>query len=182
MPVWLYIPFVMFVMVGVVNAVNLTDGLDGLATTVTIIVSLFFIGAAHVFNQLGAQSFASAMLGALLGFLIYNHYPAKVFMGDTGSLFLGASVALLAIDMGLHIYLIIVGFIYFAETLSVILQTSYFKYTKKKYGEGKRIFKMSPLHHHFEMCGWSEKKVVAVFASVTLILCIIAFWSVYRLG
>jgi phospho-N-acetylmuramoyl-pentapeptide-transferase len=182
MPVWLYIPFVMFVMVGVVNAVNLTDGLDGLATTVTIIVSLFFIGAAHVFNQLGAQSFASAMLGALLGFLIYNHYPAKVFMGDTGSLFLGASVALLAIDMGLHIYLIIVGFIYFAETLSVILQTSYFKYTKKKYGEGKRIFKMSPLHHHFEMCGWSEKKVVTVFAGVTLILCIIAFWSVYRLG
>lgn len=181
MPIWLYIPFVMFIMVGVVNAVNLTDGLDGLAATVTVIVSLFFVLAAWIFEEIGVRYLAAAMMGALIGFLIYNKYPAKVFMGDTGSLFLGASVALLAIDMGLHIYLIIVGFIYFAETLSVILQTAYFKYTKKKYGEGRRIFKMSPLHHHFEMCGWSEKKIVGVFSSVTFILCAIAFVLIFVL-
>lgn len=182
MPIWLYIPFVMFIMVGVVNAVNLTDGLDGLASSVTIVVSLFFMASAAIFASMGVYYLAAAVIGALIGFLIYNKYPAKVFMGDTGSLFLGAVVALMAIDMRLHIYLIIVGFIYFAETLSVILQTAYFKYTRKKYGEGRRMFKMAPLHHHFEMCGWSEKKIVGVFVLTALILCAIAFWSILGLG
>lgn len=175
MPIWLYIPFVMFVMVGVVNAVNLTDGLDGLASSVTVVVSLFFLVMTATVKEAGIMYLSAAMAGALIGFLVYNKYPAKVFMGDTGSLFLGAAVALMAIDMGFHIYLIPVGFVYFAETLSVILQTSYFKYTKKKYGEGRRIFKMSPLHHHFEMCGWSEKKIVAVFTLTTLVLCVLTY-------
>ncbi len=175
MPIWLYIPFVMFVMIGVVNAVNLTDGLDGLASSVTVVVSLFFLLMTAMVKETGIMYLSASIAGALLAFLVYNKYPAKVFMGDTGSLFLGAAVALMAIDMGFHIYLIPVGFVYFAETLSVILQTSYFKYTKKKYGEGRRIFKMSPLHHHFEMCGWSEKKIVGVFTLVTLVLCALTY-------
>lgn len=180
LPVWLYIPFVMFVVVGTVNAVNLTDGLDGLASSITVVTSLFF--AVYAFfcmkaAELGVSIFATAITGGLLGFLIFNKYPAKVFMGDTGSLFLGGAVALMAVDMNMHIYLIIVGFVYFAETLSVILQTGYFKYTKKKYGEGRRIFKMTPIHHHFEMLGWKETKIVRVFSAVTLILCIISLFA-----
>ena len=177
-PMLLYIPFIMFVMVGVVNALNLTDGLDGLAASVTFVVSVFFMLAAFIaFNsaETGVSFFAAAMAGGLLAFLIYNKYPAKVFMGDTGSLFLGAAVALMGIDMKMEIFLIPVGFVYFAETLSVIMQTSYFKYTKKKYGEGRRIFKMTPIHHHFEMCGWQEKKIVRVFTLVTVLLCILAW-------
>lgn len=179
MPIWIYIPFVMFVIVGVVNAVNLTDGLDGLATSITAIAALFFIIVSYVvFNEYGVTIFSAALMGGLLGFLWYNKYPAKVFMGDTGSLFLGAAVALTAIDLEMPIHLILIGFVYFAETLSVILQTAYFKYTKKKYGEGRRIFKMSPIHHHFEMCGWKEKKIVAVFAGVTVVMCIIAYMAI----
>ena len=113
-----------------------------------------------------------AIVGGLMAFLIFNSYPAKVFMGDTGSLFLGASVALMAIDLKMPIHLILICFVYFMETLSVIMQTAYFKYTKKKYGEGRRIFKMSPIHHHFELCGWSETRIVAVFSTVTMLLCI----------
>ncbi|MCD8390219.1 MAG: phospho-N-acetylmuramoyl-pentapeptide-transferase [Firmicutes bacterium] len=174
-PMWLYIPIVMFIVVGAVNAVNLTDGLDGLASSVTVVVTLFFALAAYlIFNELGDAMFAAAVMGGLIGFLIYNHYPAKVFMGDTGSLFLGAVAAFLSIDLGLHLFLIIVGFVYIAETLSVIMQTMYFKYTKKKYGEGRRIFKMTPIHHHFEMCGWKETKIVTVFTLVTALLCIVA--------
>lgn len=177
-PMWLYIPFVMFVVVGTVNAVNLTDGLDGLASSVTVVTALFF--AAYAFfrttvPELGVSIFAMALVGGLLGFLLFNHYPAKVFMGDTGSLFLGAAVALMAVDMNMHLYLVIVGFVYFAETLSVIIQTSYFKYTKKKYGEGRRVFKMTPIHHHFEMKNWKETKIVSVFTITTLCLCAIAF-------
>lgn len=182
MPIWLYIPFVMFVMIGVVNAVNLTDGLDGLASSVTAVVSLFFLLMTATVKETGIMYFSAAIAGALLAFLAYNRYPARVFMGDTGSLFLGAAVALMAIDMGFHIYLIPVGFVYFAETLSVILQTSYFKYTKKKYGEGRRIFKMSPLHHHFEMCGWSEKKIVRVFTLVTFVLCALTYLFTIYIG
>ncbi len=179
MPVWLYIPFVIFLVCAVVNAVNLTDGLDGLASSITVVVSAFFAAAAFIaFGEYGISSLAAAVFGALLGFLIYNKYPARVFMGDTGSLFLGAIVVLMAIDTGMHFFLIIVGFVYLAETLSVIIQTSYFKYTKKKYGEGKRIFKMSPLHHHFEMCGWNEVKIVTVFTVVTIILCVIAYLAI----
>lgn len=178
LPVWLYIPFVMFVMVGVVNAVNLTDGLDGLASSVTVVAGAFFACAAFIaFNSegIGISYFSASLVGGLLAFLIYNKYPAKVFMGDTGSLFLGAAVALMGIDLKMEIFLIPVGFVYFTETLSVIIQTSYFKYTKKKYGEGKRVFKMTPIHHHFEMCGWSEKKIVGVFTLVTVVLCIAAW-------
>ena len=178
LPIWIYIPFVMFVMVGVVNAVNLTDGLDGLASSVTLVEAAFFTLAAFLcFKETGVSMFAAALMGGMAGFLIFNHYPAKVFMGDTGSLFLGGAVALMAIDMGIEIFLIIVGFVYFAETLSVIIQTSYFKFTKKKYGEGRRVFKMTPIHHHFEMCGWNEKKIVAVFSGVTLVLCAIMLMS-----
>ena len=180
LPLWLYIPFVMFVVVGTVNAVNLTDGLDGLASSVTVVSSIFFAAYAYFRvapQQTGISIFAMAIAGGLLGFLIFNRYPAKVFMGDTGSLFLGGAIALIAADLNMHLYLIIVGFVYFAETLSVILQTSYFKFTKKKYGEGRRIFKMTPIHHHFEMSGWSEKKIVSVFSLVTLVLCIVSFFA-----
>lgn len=176
MPMWLYIPFVIFVIVGVVNAVNLTDGLDGLAATITAVVAFSVsIFAYVIFNIEGTSVFGAALLGGMIGFLIFNKYPAKVFMGDTGSLFLGAAVALTAIDLKIEIYLILIGFVYFSETLSVIIQTGYFKYTKKKYGEGRRVFKMTPIHHHFEMCGWNEKKIVRVFALVTVLLCYIAW-------
>ena len=180
MPLWLYIPFIMFVIVGVVNAVNLTDGLDGLASSITAVVALFFMLAAYmIFSETGVTVFAAALLGGLLAFLCYNKYPAKVFMGDTGSLFLGASVALMAIDLKMTIFLIIVGFVYFMETLSVIMQTTYFKITKKKYGEGRRIFKMTPIHHHFEMSGWSERKIVIIFTLATAILCVIAWLGTF---
>lgn len=171
LPVWIYIPFIMFVMVGVVNAVNLTDGLDGLAASVTLVVALFFTVVGIMTEGSNISAFAAAIAGGMAGFLIYNHHPAKVFMGDTGSLFLGGAIAIMAIDTHLEFFLIIAGFVYFAETLSVIIQTSYFKYTKRKYGEGRRVFKMTPIHHHFEMCKWSEKKIVLVFSLTTLVLC-----------
>ena len=173
-PLWLYIPFVMFVVVGTVNAVNLTDGLDGLASSVTVVVALFFaVYSFFIKDEVGVSVFSMAIVGGLLAFLIFNKFPAKVFMGDTGSLFLGGAISLIAADMNMHLYLIIVGFVYFAETLSVILQTSYFKYTKKKYGEGKRIFKMTPIHHHFEQGGWPEPRVMARFWIITLVLVLI---------
>ena len=176
LPMWIYIPFVLFVVVGVVNAVNLTDGLDGLATGVTFVVGLFFALLSFVkYTALGDTLFAAALVGGMLGFFIFNHHPAKVFMGDTGSLFLGAAVALMGIDLGIPVFLIIIGFVYFGETLSVIIQTSYFKYTKKKYGEGRRVFKMTPIHHHFEMCGWNEWQIVGAFTGVTALLCAITF-------
>ncbi len=172
MPVWLYWVFALFVIVGTVNAVNLTDGLDGLATSVTIVVGAFFVAASIALSHLGCYFLSASLIGGLLGFLIYNKYPAKVFMGDTGSLFLGGLVAAMAIGMDMPIFIIIAGFVYFMETLSVIIQVTSFKLT------GKRVFKMSPIHHHFEMCGWSEKKIVAVFSAVTLILCIAAFCGI----
>ena len=169
-----YLIFAAFVIVGTVNAVNITDGLDGLSTSVTIPVAVFFTVMAVVwpgFAQLG--TFSAAMVGGLAGFLLYNHYPAKVFMGDTGSLFLGGAVAALAFAYDMPLVLILVGFVYICETLSDIIQVSYFKLT-----HGKRVFKMAPLHHHFEMCGWSEKKVVAVFATVSLLFCLLAVVAV----
>ena len=163
-------------MIAFSNAVNLTDGLDGLASSITTIVGIFFMLVSYiVFKEYGVTVFSAALIGGLIGFLWYNKYPAKVFMGDTGSLFLGASVAL---DLKMPIHLILIGFVYFMETLSVIMQTAYFKYTKKKYGEGRRIFKMSPIHHHFEMCGWKEKKIVAVFTLVTVITCAVAYFAI----
>lgn len=169
-----YLIFAAFVIVGTVNAVNITDGLDGLSTSVTIPVAVFFTVMAVVwpgFAQLG--TFSAAMVGGLAGFLLYNHYPAKVFMGDTGSLFLGGAVAALAFAYDMPLILILVGFVYICETLSDIIQVAYFKLT-----HGKRIFKMAPLHHHFEMCGWSEKKVVAVFTTVSLLFCLLAVVAV----
>ena len=174
LPWTVYLIFAAFVIVGTVNAVNITDGLDGLSSSVTLPVAVFFAVMAVVwpgFAQLG--TFAAAMAGGLCGFLLYNHYPARVFMGDTGSLFLGGAVAALAFAYDMPLVLILVGFVYICETLSDIIQVSYFKLT-----HGKRVFKMAPLHHHFEMCGWSEKKVVAVFATMSLIFCLLAVVAV----
>ena len=170
MPVWLYIIFALFVVTGTVNAVNLTDGLDGLATCVTIPISLFFAFCAYGQGEIGIFSFGLAVAGGLFGFLLFNRYPAKVFMGDTGSLFLGGAVVVMAIALKMHLYLVIAGFIYFAEALSVILQVASFKLT------GKRIFKMSPIHHHFEQCGWREVKIVTVFSAITVLLCAVAYF------
>ena len=171
-PWFVYLPCAIFVIVGAVNAVNLTDGIDGLAASVTAVVALFFSG---VFLALGDSSavFSAGLFGALLGFLLYNKNPARVFMGDTGSLFLGGAVCGMAFACDLPLILVPVGIIYIAETLSDIIQVTYFKMT-----HGKRIFKMAPLHHHFEMCGWSEKKVVAVFALVSLLFCALALAGV----
>lgn len=169
-----YLIFAAFVIVGTVNAVNITDGLDGLSSSVTLPVALFFAVMGAVwggFTQLGV--FAGAMFGGLLGFLYYNHYPAKVFMGDTGSLFLGGAIAALAFAYDMPLILLLVGFVYLCETLSDIIQVAYFKAT-----HGKRIFKMAPLHHHFEMCGWNEKKIVAVFTAVSALMCLLAYWGV----
>ena len=170
---WLFIPFTVFVMIGVTNSVNLTDGLDGLATSVTIVVLLFFAAVSPPDGwYLGVSSFAGerlaslGLIGGLLGFLLFNKNPAKVFMGDTGSLFLGGAVVSIAIMLQMPLFLIIVGFVYLAETLSVIIQVISFKTL------GRRVFKMSPLHHHFEMVGWSERKVVLTFTLVTVVLCV----------
>ncbi|MBQ9737795.1 MAG: phospho-N-acetylmuramoyl-pentapeptide-transferase, partial [Clostridia bacterium] len=167
----LYIPFIIVVMLAAVNSVNLTDGLDGLAGTVTLVVSVFYLVVSNIEGVPAVATFAAALIGGILGFLLYNKFPARVFMGDTGSLFLGGAIASMAIFMKNPVTLLIVGFVYVAEALSVIIQVAYFKKT------GKRIFKMSPIHHHFEMCGWSEYKIVLVFAAVTALLCIIGFWA-----
>ncbi len=156
-------------MVGTVNSVNLTDGLDGLAAGVTVLVTVFFMFAAKAMGS-GIFPVAGAAVGALLGFLLFNAYPARVFMGDTGSLALGGFIASMAVLMKMPIILIIVGFIYVCESLSVIIQVLYFKVT-----HGKRIFKMAPLHHHFEQCGWKETKVVTLFYVITSICCLVGF-------
>ncbi len=167
-----FIPLSVLVILATVNSVNLTDGLDGLATSITIVVALFYLLFAE-FGEFPNQTvalFAAVLVGSLLGFLIYNKYPAKVFMGDTGSLFLGGAISGMAILLEQPLALIIVGIVYVVESLSVILQVISFKTT------GKRIFKMSPIHHHFEMCGWKETKIVAVFTGVTLIVCALMFF------
>lgn len=171
MPWWLYIVFILFVVTGTVNAVNLTDGLDGLATSITAVVSVFFAVAALLVSDFSTHYFALALLGGMIGFLFFNKHPAKVFMGDTGSLFIGGVISVMAVGMKMPLILVIAGFVYLFEALSVIIQVASFKLT------GKRVFKMSPIHHHFEMCGWRETKIVAVFTLVTFILCIIAFFS-----
>ncbi len=174
LPWVVYMIFAAFVIIGTVNAVNITDGIDGLSSSVTVPVAVFFAvlgGMWQGFGQLGV--FAGGLVGGLLGFLCYNHYPAKVFMGDTGSLFLGGAVAALAFAYDMPLILLLVGFVYLCETLSDIIQVTYFKLT-----HGKRIFKMAPLHHHFEMCGWKETKVVAVFAAVSALFCVLAYLGV----
>lgn len=172
LPWWLYIVLILLVVTGTVNAVNLTDGLDGLATSITSVVTLFFAISAVLFCDRISAVFAMAILGGCLGFLIFNRHPAKVFMGDTGSLFLGGAISVLAIGLEMPLILVIAGFVYLFEALSVIIQVTSFKLT------GKRVFKMSPIHHHFEMCGWREVKIVAVFTSVTVVLCIISVFAV----
>ena len=169
----LYMVFAAFVVVGTVNAVNITDGLDGLSTSVTIPVALFFISVATWWGYTQLGIFAAALLGGLLAFLLFNAHPAKVFMGDTGSLLLGGAVAGMAFAFDLPLILILVGIVYIIETMSDILQVGYFKLT-----HGKRIFKMAPIHHHFEMCGWNETKIVAVFTAVSAIFCALALFGV----
>ena len=169
----LYMVFAAFVIVGTVNAVNITDGLDGLSTSVSIPVALFFVSAATWWGYIQPGIFAAALLGGLLAFLLFNAHPAKVFMGDTGSLFLGGAVAGMAFAFDMPLILLLVGMIYIIETLSDILQIGYFKLT-----HGKRIFKMAPIHHHFEMCGWSEIKIVTVFTAVSTLFCVLALFGV----
>ena len=163
----LFVIMLFFVFLGTVNGVNFTDGLDGLASSVTIVVATFFTVVA-VGTQNGIAPITCAVIGSLLGFLMYNVYPAKVFMGDTGSLALGGFVAAAAYMLKMPVFIPIIGFIYLFEIISVMMQVSYFKLTK-----GKRIFKMAPVHHHFELCGWSETRVVAVFSCVTALLCLV---------
>ena len=170
----LYIPFMMIFIIGTVNAVNLTDGLDGLASGVTLIVSTFFMIFAVSLSNSDVAILAAATAGACLGFLAFNSYPAKVFMGDTGSMALGGAVVAFATLTNSPLLIVIVGFIYLAEALSVMLQVSYFKLT-----HGKRIFKMAPLHHHFEQCGWPETRVVFIFWIATIVLCWIGVLAVF---
>ena len=167
----LYIIFAAFVIVGADNAVNLTDGIDGLAAGVTLPVAIFFVAVGIARQDAGVMIFAAALAGGLAAFLIFNFNPAKVFMGDTGSLFLGGAVAGLAFACDMPLILLLVGLIYIIETLSVILQVTYFKISG-----GKRLFKMAPIHHHFEMCGWGEKKIVLVFSGITVLLCLLAYY------
>lgn len=168
---FLAIPLMFIVIIGTVNGVNFTDGLDGLASSVTVLVATFFTVVA-IGTKSGIEPVTCAVVGALLGFLLFNVYPASVFMGDTGSLALGGFVASTAYMLQMPFFIVIVGMIYLVEVLSVMIQVTYFKKTG-----GKRIFKMAPIHHHFELCGWSETRVVAVFSIITAILCLIALMA-----
>lgn len=172
LPYYIYIPFALFVIVGATNSVNLTDGVDGLASFVTVVVCAFFALCSYKMDRMDITGFCVINMAAILGFLIYNIHPAKVFMGDTGSLYLGGVVCFTSIILKLPLILIIAGGVYVLETLSVIIQVASFKLT------GKRVFKMSPIHHHFEMCGWSEKKIVTVATLATVILCMISYFSI----
>lgn len=169
---WLAIPMLFFVLIGTVNGTNFTDGLDGLASSVTILVSVFFTVVA-IGTESGITPVTCAVTGGLLGFLLFNVYPASVFMGDTGSLALGGFVASTAYMLRMPLFIVIVGFIYLVEVLSVMIQVSYFKAT-----HGKRFFKMAPIHHHFEKCGWSETRVVTVFSIVTALCCLLALIAI----
>ncbi|MCD7735898.1 MAG: phospho-N-acetylmuramoyl-pentapeptide-transferase [Lachnospiraceae bacterium] len=168
---YLSVPLAYFVIIGTVNGVNFTDGLDGLASSVTLMVAIFFTAASMILGG-EIEPLTAAVAGALLGFLLFNVYPAKVFMGDTGSLALGGLVAGCAYLLRMPVFILIVGLIYLVEVLSVIIQVTYFKATG-----GKRFFKMAPIHHHFELCGWSETRVVTVFAVVTALLCLLALYA-----
>ena len=166
---WLYYPLCAIGIVFIVNSVNLTDGVDGLAASVTLMASLGFLGAAAVLHFSRVSLLAAATAGGCMGFLLYNAHPAKVFMGDTGSLALGGFVAASAYVLQMPLFIPIIGFIYAFELISVVMQVSYFKAT-----HGKRIFRMTPIHHHFELCGWSETKIVTVFTIITILLCMTA--------
>ena len=181
-PEWLYFIFASFIIVGTVNAVNLTDGLDGLASGTSLPVCLFFVAVTFAWGQnyLELGLFASALAGGLVGFLVYNFYPAKVFMGDTGSLFLGGAVAAMAFAYDMPLILVTLGIIYILETLSDIIQVGYFKLS-----HGKRVFRMAPFHHHLEMGGWTGKKwneieIFVLFSGISLLFAIISFIGVYQ--
>ncbi len=171
---WFYYIISAIVIVGVVNAVNLTDGIDGLDGSITFFVALFFMLISSLISFMGVTFMSAAVAGGCLGFLVWNFHPAKVFMGDTGSLFLGGIVCAMAFAVQMPILLLPLGIVYLCEIGSVVLQVAYFKLT-----HGKRLFKMSPIHHHFEMCGWSEVKIVSVFSAVTVVFGIISFLLVY---
>ncbi|MGI6069891.1 MAG: phospho-N-acetylmuramoyl-pentapeptide-transferase [Blautia sp.] len=164
---WVAVPVLFIAIIGTVNGVNFTDGLDGLASSVTIMVAVFFT-VVSIGTRSGLEPITCAVVGSLMGFLVFNVFPAQVFMGDTGSLALGGFVAGTACMLQMPLFILIVGLIYLVEVLSVMLQVTYFKAT-----HGKRIFKMAPIHHHFELCGWSETRVVAVFSIITALLCLI---------
>ena len=168
-----YIFFAMFVMVGCVNSVNLTDGVDGLSSSVTLPVMVFFTAASIALGKYDLALLPASLVGGLIAYLTYNWHPAKVFMGDTGSLFLGGVVCAMAFALEMPLILILVGFVYICETMSDILQITYFKLT-----HGKRLFKMAPIHHHFEMCGWKEERIVLSFAGVSAIMCILAWFGI----
>lgn len=170
LPIWLFIPFALFITIGTDNGVNFSDGLDGLSASVTLIVTGMYIAVGIMVGEIGAAIVSSAMFGSLLGFVLFNAYPAKIFMGDTGSLGLGGFTSATAFVLGVELYLPVFGFIYMLEVISVIIQVVYFKKT-----HGKRFFKMAPIHHHFELNGHSEPRVVAAFTVVTLLLCLVSF-------
>lgn len=169
---WIAMPLYYFCVLGTVNGVNLNDGVDAMTSTVTLVVCGFFFVASFITGA-GTSDLSISVIGALLGFLFFNLHPAKIFMGDTGSLALGGYVAAMAYVMNMPLFIIVVGFIYLLEAVSVILQVSYFKIS-----HGKRIFKMTPIHHHFELSGWSEPKVVGVFAAITFILAVVALYAI----
>ncbi len=168
-----YVFFSMFVMVGCVNAVNLTDGVDGLCGSVTVPVMVFFAATAFAKGKMELALLPASLVGGLIAYLFYNWHPAKVFMGDTGSLFLGGVVCALAFALDMPLILLLVGFVYIVETLSDIIQVTYFKLT-----HGKRVFKMAPIHHHFEMCGWKEIKICFVFSAVSAAMCGLAWFAI----
>lgn len=172
LPIYIYIPFAIFVMLGTTNALNLTDGIDGLSSSVTTIILTCLAVIGIIFGIKEVSLFGSCLTGACLGFLLFNLHPSKVFMGDTGSLFLGGAVASMALYLKMPLLLIIIAIIPVLETLSVMIQVAHFKRT------GNRVFKMAPLHHHFELSGWSENKVVSIFSIITLIACIVGLYSI----
>lgn len=166
---YFYYPLAVIAFVGFVNACNLTDGIDGLAASVTIPVMLFYSSYAFLIGSLEVSTLSGAFIGGLIGYLLFNWHPARVFMGDTGSMFIGGMVVTIAFALDIPFVLFIAGFVYFIEALSVMIQVAYFKLT-----HGKRLFKMTPIHHHFELCKWSEEKIVIVFTSVSVVMCILA--------
>ena len=177
----LYYPIMILGIVFLINAVNFTDGVDGLCSSVTMVVALGFLFVAGMLRYAGMQMLAAALAGGCMGFLVWNFHPAKVFMGDTGSFFLGGMVVALAFGIRLPAFLLLFGFIYAVEAISVMIQQTYFKYTRRKYGEGRRIFKMTPIHHHFEMSGWSENKIVAIFSGIQVVFCVLAVLAVLQM-
>jgi phospho-N-acetylmuramoyl-pentapeptide-transferase len=174
-PTIVYYVFAAFIIVGTVNAVNITDGVDGLATGVTIPVAVCLTMIAILWNFTAMGVFAAALAGGLVAFLFFNFHPAKVFMGDVGSLFLGGAICAIVFVMDMPLILLPLGFVYIVETMSDIIQVTYFKLSK-----GKRVFKMAPIHHHFEMIGWSEYKLFAVFTTVSAIFAVIAYFGVHN--